>query len=355
MRGQEQWGVTWRRRLVTIPTVYVMALVALALSPATLLGAALMAPFERRRGVALRCVGFITAYLVGEAAFLAAAGLQWLAAPGFTPRGAARLERFTARFGNAWGAYLFGCGRLFFGLRVHVSGLEALGGERPLLVFMRHASLGDTPLAPVYLGRHAGRRLRYVAKAELRKDPIFDLIGGRSRSCFVHRGSAHADREIAAICALLDDLGARDAIVIYPEGTRFSPEKRVRVLARAASHLPPELYARARAMRHVLPPRLGGPLALLEHNPGADVVFCAHAGYEGAATLRDLLDGRAIDRHVEVRFTRVPFEAIPKGREALERWLFERWGELDAWVGARLEPAAEAAAVLRNSPAPGTL
>ena len=45
--------------------------------------------------------------------------------------------------------------------------LDALQSDRPLLVFLRHASLGDTVIAATYLGTQAGRRLRYVVKHEL--------------------------------------------------------------------------------------------------------------------------------------------------------------------------------------------
>jgi 1-acyl-sn-glycerol-3-phosphate acyltransferase len=350
----EPWTRTWRRRAITIPSLVLMTLVALALLPLLLVGALFALPFERRRFTVARCVGFFTAYLVGEVAFLLFALGQWIAAgPG--KRGRQRLAHWTEGLGNAWGAALMGMGRLFFNLDVHVHGLESIeGGRGPLIVFPRHASMGDTPLAPVYLGQHAGLRLRYVAKRELRNDPIFDVIGGRIRSCFVDRESARAGREIAAIASLLEDLSPRDAVLLYPEGTRFSEEKRTRALARLGCHLPPALAAKARAMRHVLPPRLGGPVALLEHNPGADVVFVAHVGYEGVATFRDLLSGRAIGRRIEVDFRRVPFAELPKGREALTEWLYDQWARVDAWIDAHRDLAESAAAPAHDVAQPPT-
>jgi 1-acyl-sn-glycerol-3-phosphate acyltransferase len=347
---REPWPMTWRRRAVTIPVVFLVGLVVLATLPLWVLLAIAAAPFEPRRWAALRSVGFFTTYLVGEMLFLTLAFGQWIAAGPWTRAGAERLGRWTDWLGDAWGATLHACGRIWFGLTVDVRGLEALDEGGPLLVLLRHASIGDTPLAPVYLARHAGLRLRYVAKSELRNDPIFDVIGSRTRSAFVERGSAHAAREIEAVCALLDELGPRDAIVIYPEGTRFSTEKRARVLARLADQLEPALLARARGLRHVLPPRLGGPIALLERNPGADVVFCTHVGYEGAATFGDLLGGRAIGQRVEVEFRRVKYAQIPTGREALVRWLYDEWARVDAWIderGAReAAPAARAGEVV---------
>ena len=312
--------------------MFIAATLALALLPLTVLLAILAAPFEPRRLATLRCVGFFTTYLVGEAIFLTIAGLQWLFAFG----NRARLVRWTHTLSNAWGTVLHRSGGLFFGLAVDVSGMDAVEQGGPILVFFRHASTGDTPLAPVYIGRRAGLRLRYIAKRELRADPIFDVIGGRLDTCFVARASKNPAREIDAVCALLENLGPRDAIVLYPEGTRFSPEKRERIMERLGDQLDPVRLQRARRLRHLLPPRLGGPIALLERNPGADVVFCTHVGYEGAATFADLIHGRAIGRRIQVEFRRVPFADIPTEREAIVDWLFAQWAELDAWIDERL-------------------
>ncbi len=217
---------TWRRRARTIPLLFCLALLALATLPVSAALAILVAPLERRRGATLRCVGFFTSYLFGEMLFLMLAFGQWVAARPWTPAGALRLARWTEWLCNAWFGLLHASGQLFFELRIEVTGLEALDGGGPLIMMLRHCSMGDTPLAPVYLGRHQGLRLRLVAKHELLGDPLLDVLGGRMRSCFVRRGSSNTAHEVEAVCALLDALGPRDAVVIYPEGTRFSPANR---------------------------------------------------------------------------------------------------------------------------------
>ncbi|HVE81550.1 MAG TPA: hypothetical protein VND93_01830, partial [Myxococcales bacterium] len=83
---------------------------------------------------------------------------------------------------------------------------------------------------------------------------------------------------------------------------------------------------------------LGGPLALLDRAGGIDVVFVEHTGFEGAASLASLWKGGLIGRTVRVRIRRFSSDAIP--REDRERWLFDRWAELDAWVARQLEPGA---------------
>jgi 1-acyl-sn-glycerol-3-phosphate acyltransferase len=334
--------VRWRRRAVTLPAVYLLALVVVVITPAALVAALVVDVLRPRHMTATRTVAFLAWYILGEAIFLGICLAQWLAARGWTRDGAERLGRWTQRLGNAWGAYLQAGGRLWFGISIEIEQLELARPGRPALVFPRHASLGDTVLSPIYLGRAAGLRLRYVAKRELLFDPAFDVIGQRIGSLFVRRGSTHAAEEIDTVGAMAEALEPGDALIIYPEGTRFSEAKRQRALERAG-RLEPELQAIARGLRHVLPPRLGGPLALLERNRAADVIFCAHAGYEGAATMADLFSGRAIGLRIVVSFRRVPYEAIPRSRAEQAAWLFAEWARMDEWVHRRLsaEPAAE--------------
>jgi hypothetical protein len=84
---------------------------------------------------------------------------------------------------------------------------------------------------------------------------------------------------------------------------------------------------------NVLPPHTGGPLALLERNRGADVVFCAHAGLEGAGSPSDLVAGRLVGSTVRVRFWRIAHAEIPAGADARIAWLYEQWQRVDDWIG----------------------
>jgi 1-acyl-sn-glycerol-3-phosphate acyltransferase len=346
-RYEEPLVARWCRRAVTLPLVLLAGALALALLPLTLLVGLVRAPFEPKRFATLRVLLFFTAYLVGEVLFIGAAFVQWLVSVPGTPGAWERRRRSIVLLERGWGRLLYEAGRILFKMDITIEGFEVLRAPGPILCYMRHVSVGDTVLAPVWVGGRAGRQIRYVAKSELRRDPVFDLIGTRMRTRFVDRSSNDSAREIEALCELVDDLGPDDAVILYPEGTRFSESKRRRSLERLASKLPPELYAQAVRMEHLMAPRLGGPIALLEKNPGADVVFCVHAGYEGAATFRDLLSGRAIGRRIKVRYHRVPFASLPHGREALCRWLFDEWERLDGWVAAekpRLDPTLGRAA-----------
>jgi 1-acyl-sn-glycerol-3-phosphate acyltransferase len=326
-------------------TLYVSAL---SLLVATLpLGVAIAAGVDawRRdwRWPTLRCLAFALLYLGCEIAGVAAAFALWVATGGGRGRAATPAARLTGlsdaylganfRLQCWWARTLFRGAERIFAMHTVTTGDDAVR-HGPFLLFLRHASIGDTVLPAVYIGARHGIMLRYVMKRELRWDPCLDIVGHRLPNCFVQRGSGDSAREIAAVQRLAEGLGSEDGVLIYPEGTRFSPAKRARVVARLRDALPPGLQRIAEGLRHTLPPRLGGPLGLLDHNPGADAVFCAHTGFEGAASVRDLLAGALIGREVRVAFWRVPFAQIPREPERRAEWLYEQWQRIDDWIEA---------------------
>ena len=77
-------------------------------------------------------------------------------------------------------------------------------------------------------GRAAGHHVRFVIKRELLSDPCLDIAGNRMRNHFVDRGATHSGPELAALQELTTDMGDDTCAVIFPEGTRASPEKRAR-------------------------------------------------------------------------------------------------------------------------------
>ncbi|HXK25436.1 MAG TPA: 1-acyl-sn-glycerol-3-phosphate acyltransferase [Myxococcota bacterium] len=323
------------RRLLTIPLFALAFLLALASAPLWIPVAALLDLASRRRGVALRIAAFATFYLACELAGLCAAGLLWLARP-LARWDDARWRELHFRLQDAWGATLFRGMRFFFGLRVEVEGeREARLGEGPYLMLLRHASSGDTLLASALVGRPHGMRLRYVLKRELLLDPCLDVVGSRLPHVFVDRSGAEPRAEIARVQACARGLGRHDGVLIYPEGTRFTEARRTRELERLAREGLLKALDYASSLTGVLPPRPGGVLGLLEAATEADVVVCAHAGFEGAASLAQARRGGLLRKRVRVGFWRIPRARIPVSRDARAQWLRELWQEVDAWVSQR--------------------
>jgi 1-acyl-sn-glycerol-3-phosphate acyltransferase len=174
-----------------------------------------------------------------------------------------------------------------------------------------------------------------VLKRELLWDPCLDLVGQRLPNAFVRRGQGGSEREIERVRQLGRDLGPREGVLVYPEGTRYTPRRRQQVIARLAETAEPKLVERARALQHVLPPRLGGVIALLDTAPDADVVIGAHTGFESLRTLADLWSGALVGRSIEVEFWRIPSAAIPRERADRIDWIYEQWARVDAWLDAR--------------------
>jgi 1-acyl-sn-glycerol-3-phosphate acyltransferase len=176
-----------------------------------------------------------------------------------------------------------------------------------------------------------------VLKRELLSDPCLDVAGNRLPNYFVERGSDDTEGELRAIRDLGTGLGSQDGVLIYPEGTRFTKEKRARALERLSKG-DPVISARAQRLQHVLPPRLGGPLALLQATSPADVVVLAHHGLDGFAHLRDIWAGGMVNTTVLVEFWRVPRDAVPADQADQVGWLYDVWDRIDAWIDQKNRP-----------------
>lgn len=324
----------WGRRAITIPIVALGFLLVTALLPALVL-VALVVDVGRRRGpVAVRIVGFLWVYLAGQLLGLAALFWVWLR---FLPS-PQRWVDATFQVQTAWASALFRAVSVLFRLELEVEGDDALT-PGPYLVFIRHASIIDTLLPSVVVTARHGVRLRFVLKRELLVDPCLDVAGLRLPNAFVSR-TGEDGRDIDAVRALSRDLGPNDGILIYPEGTRFDMDKQRRVLEKLRVESP-ATFPLAKALTHVLPPRLGGALALLEGASEADAVFVAHTGLDGFARIADIFDQALDRRRVAVKIWRVPRAEIPASPDDRVRWLFEEWQKVNDWVAARSKRGAE--------------
>lgn len=318
----------WLRRSLTIPAVWAVGILCLVGLPLWLPLLALADLFRGPPRAALRCGLFLTWFALCEMFGMLGFALVAIASAG-------RDDLATKRFHGLqklWSGALFAGSRRIFGFELDVAGQDALV-ETPMLLFMRHASMADTLLPAVLVANVHGTRLRYVMKRELLVDPCLDLVGHRLPNYFVDRFSDTARREVAAIGALAAGLGQGDGVLIYPEGTRFTPVRRARLIERLEAAGDHAGAARARSLHRVLPPRDGGVAALLDAAPEADVVIGAHSGFEAAATFPALWRGALVGRTIRVRFWRIPRERIPTGAEERSAWLLEEWRRIDTWLG----------------------
>lgn len=319
----------WSRRAVTIPAYFSCFVLLLALAPLLFPLAALADLVRRSRFALLRMLAFLLLYFTCEVLGILASLVLWVLGGPWVSSDAERYVRWNFRLQCWWARSLAGGAFRIFSLRLDVQGLEDYR-NRPILLFTRHVSTADTVLPALLISIPQGILLRYVIKRELLADPCLDIVGHRLPNYFVRRGSGQTENEVRAIASLMQDLRPGHGVLMYPEGTRFTARKRERVLRRLEESGDQDAMERARSMPLVLPPRLPGSLALLENNRGADAVFCIHTGFESTMSMGDLWRGELVGKQVRVRFWTVPYEQIPKGREALSKWMWEEWAKANA-------------------------
>ncbi len=324
----------WRRARGIAVEVVAFALITVLLPLLVVIAALVdLVLWIRRRKpwVAVRLVGFLWWFLLGELRALIV--LLWIwGSNGGPARGDSerrRLGLYNLRI--SWARMHLAGIRVLFGLSFEIDGLDR-AGPGPVVVMVRHASIIDNMVPDVLVAHRHGLGLRYVIKRELQALPVIDIGGRWVPTNFVRRASGDTEGEVRRLLGLAEDLGAGEGILIYPEGTRMTQAKLVRAKEKIAA-AQPEVAPLADRLQNLLPPRLGGPLALLEQTAGTDVVFCAHVGFDGFETVGDIWRGGLVGQTIAVRFWRVPAAEIPAGREQRTRWLSGRWQELDDWVG----------------------
>lgn len=308
------------RRLVTIPLLFVAAILVAVLSLPLLLAAWIISRLTWAKG-AVAALLFIIGYVVFQVAGMAKLFAVWL----FHRKSDDYIDRNRVVqywWANALKSWVSRCFRLNF----EFSGTDALKGA-PCIVFPRHASLADTVLPIVLYGAPQKVRLRYVLKKELLWDPCLDVGGNRVPCHFVDRSGQDSGKAIQAVSALTAGVGPEEGIAMFPEGTRMTPAKR----AKLANSPNPELRAMLSRWPDLLPPRLGGTLAMLEANPGLDILFIAHTGFEPASQLHDLLSGIWLGTTVRVHFWRVRFADIPL-KEHHREFILEQWDRMQESV-----------------------
>ncbi len=222
-----------------------------------------------------------------------------------------------------WAGGLLNLGVRIYSLDISVTGTDALSGPSALMI-ARHTSIADTVLPMLYFAEQRNEGMRYILKQELTALPCLDIAGHRLPNLFVDRSGVDTDKELAAVRQLTATAGPTESVLVYPEGTRFTLDKQARL-----RDSKPELVEQLERWPDLLPPRLGGVSAMLEANPGKDVVFLAHVGFEGSASPHDLVNGSWRKQSVRLHFWRVPFADIPADTKA---FIFEHWDKMQQQV-----------------------
>lgn len=101
-------------------------------------------------------------------------------------------------------------------MRVVVEGLDEVPDEPGVILASNHLSVVDPPLLSLLVARAVGRRVRYMAKAEVMAMPIVGAVLRAYGGFGVRRGQA--DREAYRLAQAV--LAGGDWLGLAPEGTR---------------------------------------------------------------------------------------------------------------------------------------
>ncbi len=307
-----------RRRILSISILCLSALFLILLSPILLFLGLLISVFSKYSTL-INAILFLYGYVYYELLGVAALGLNWL----FDRKDTKFLEN-TRKIQTWWSNGLLSLGQRIYNLDFKVTGIAHIEGPSAI-VMPRHTSLGDTVLPIVFFAHKRNEGLRYILKRELLVLPCLDIAGNRLPNLFIDRSGVDTNRELSLIEALLNETPQSESILIYPEGTRSSSSKR-----KSLAKKNPDMTAFLERWPDLLPPRTGGPITILNHNTGKDIVFLAHLGFEGSANVLDLIDGSWLDQKIHLHFWRVQFSEIPEDKE---KFLFEQWDAMQRQVG----------------------
>ncbi len=209
----------------------------------------------------------------------------------------------------------------------------ALDPERSYLVIANHQSWADSLLLQM-LVVHKGPILKVLVKDELARWPILGLIFAVYDFPRLKRRAAQPTDEperrrqdaerIREACAVLARSPA--AMLIYPEGTRFTAAKHQASGAQAG-------------YRHLLAPRPGGFSTVLEATQGqVQTVLDVDIHYPDTTRFWVFLSGGV--REPLVRISAHDVDAINDPAQ----WLRERWQAKDAWLSEQRGEAASSPA-----------
>jgi 1-acyl-sn-glycerol-3-phosphate acyltransferase len=338
----------WVRRGILAPLVVALALLVVALLPAWLTVAMIVSIFVEPRLRTPRLLLMIAIYLVWDAAALVGLFVLWVGSgfgwrihtPGFQGahyRLVARMLEFL--FWNAHWVL-----RLEIDVRVPAGFHD---DDEPRIIASRHAGPGDSFILIHAVLNWFDRSPRIVLKDTMQWDPAIDVVLNRLPNRFIapppvagragrsspRDGGGHPSARLTErIGELASDLGRRDALVIFPEGGNFTPERRARAIDRLRAAGLTAAAERAARLMNVMAPRPGGLFAALDAAPHADVFLVAHTGLDRIRTIGDVWRELPVDKTITMQVWNVPRADIPSDHDARTDWLMREWEGIDQWI-----------------------
>jgi 1-acyl-sn-glycerol-3-phosphate acyltransferase len=322
----------WVRRALLAPLAVVLSLALVGTSPLWLLVSAAISPLVTGRLRPVRVLWLATTYSLVESGALIAMFAMWVASGfGWRVRSPAFQRAHYRLCGRAL-AILYRQAKWVLRLTVQIDGVtpHSLQRPRPLVVLSRHAGPGDSFLLAHALINWYAREPRIVVTDSLQWDPVIDVLLNRLPNRFIAPGGG--ERAEQQIADLAKDLDNDDALLIFPEGGNFTPERWNRSITRLRRLGLQAMARRAERMRNVLAPRPGGVIAALEASPRATVVLVGHTGVDHLSTVADVWRELPMDKSIVMQWWLENPADIPADVDGRVEWLYSWWARIDAWI-----------------------
>jgi hypothetical protein len=326
----------WLRRPLTVSGWLVLSALGLVLAPLGLVLAGAISMLTRSRKP-LVLARVLIGYFACEFVTLLACGGLWLISGAGRRMDTPRIQEWHWRLLGFFVRGVAGSAREALGIEVAEEASEeaaaALRGDRPLIIFSRHAGPADTVLLVDRLITRFHRRPSVVFREAVTLDPSIDLLAHR----LPHAALDTNDREACetSIVTTTQALAPRGVLLLFPEGGNFTPERRRRAVRHLRSKKQHEAADAADNLTHVLPPRPLGALAALQARSDADVVFAVHTGLGLAAYPREIWRNMPIGGTLSTRMWLVPRAEVPDQPDEQARWLTAWWNRIDEWIDAQ--------------------
>ncbi len=332
------------RRALTftlLPISFLLSLIyltlAIGLYPALLVGTYTNPAGSRAPSRHIRFSLMISWYLLMECIGVLLALLLWLGTLGGYFINFRSSQRAHALVQYFWVASLLSGVRKIINGKVTFPNLD-LPDDKPLLIAAQHCSFFDALIPTVLIGKNTNNLvLRHVLKSELLLSPSLDLYGGRLPNCFVTRSGKQSDIEISGIHSLAENL-SNDVCVIFPEGTFHSQQRFENIIQRIEKADTNSIRLhRISQLKHLLPVKPGGVLAMITAAPNAQLLFVGHYGLKPFGSMKDILSNIPFTAPIEIYVHQVPVLDMPTEEEKCLEAIDREWLNIDKWIQSRIE------------------
>ena len=243
-------------------------------------------------------------------------------------------QRLHAWIQYGWTSSLLFGARIFFKAEIIFPDCT-LFHSGPIVIAAQHSSFFDALLPTVLLGRGRGDVVpRHVLKRDLLLSPSLDLYGNRLPNKFVTRSSSPHDLDITGVYSIGKNL-QKDACVIFPEGTFYSPTRFTKAIEKI-KFSNPERAEHLMQLNHLLPVKPGGILALISSAPQADLIIIGHYGFSSFGSFKEIMKNIPFRKPIEIYAKRIPSSSLPTDDSSCLKLIDDEWLNIDNWLQSKI-------------------